>query len=308
MSKRGLFVGAAMMLASLRPAVGKEIRRAAHPLPERYIVVLHDTTPRGEVREVAEALVRHSGGKVIGTLTHSIKAFGVRMPDAAAKTLADHPLVKSVEEDELFEADALAASFSSGGALAPSKFRVDSLTSCPDSGQSYDVCTYTSDLYWHLDRIDNLGPIYSNKQYGYKSAGTGVRAYVVDSGVYAGHTEFEGRVEAGANMMVDPDILDDNQDEKEEDQLTELDWWPANNPCGSWRDDANASVGHGTAVASVIAGKSTGVAKNATIIPVKVWNCEGVASKLAVARGLDWILADMEVVPPVAPSSTSAFR
>jgi hypothetical protein len=53
-------------------------------------------------------------------------------------------------------------------------------------------------------------------------------------------------------------------------------------------------VAHGTAVASLLAGNTSGVAKNATIVPVKVISCrDGNISQLAVARGLDWIQADM---------------
>jgi subtilisin family serine protease len=51
-------------------------------------------------------------------------------------------------------------------------------------------------------------------------------------------------------------------------------------------------------VASALAGQTTGTAKRATIVPVKVMNCsQKRISKLAVARGLDWIQADMQSRP-----------
>jgi hypothetical protein len=111
------------------------------------------------------------------------------------------------------------------------------LTSCPNSGAGYFLCTYANDTLWHLDRIDNTGPLYGYKAYAYNSFGTGVRAYVVDFGVYAAHSEFEGRVEAGANMLMDPEIADPvgpNDPPNEEPPIT-LDAWPATNPCGGGR-------------------------------------------------------------------------
>lgn len=54
---------------------------------------------------------------------------------------------------------------------------------------------------------------------------------------------------------------------------------------------------HGTAVASLIGGNTLGVAKNVTIVPVKIISCiDGGISMLAVARGLDWIQADMAAI------------
>lgn len=47
----------------------------------------------------------------------------------------------------------------------------------------------------------------------------------------------------------------------------------------------------------MLAGRFTGVAKDAKIIPVKVASCAGAVSKLSMARGLDWIRADMAKFP-----------
>lgn len=169
----------------------------------------------------------------------------------------------------------------------------NSVGSCPwYSAGGYFLCQYADDTFWGLDRIDNSGLIYSNKAYAFNYHGTNVRAYVLDYGIYASHTEFEGRVEPGANMLVDPDIADP-RDQPGEESPVSLDYHLPTNPCSGWQADSNSNVGHGTGVASVIGGRTTGVAKNVTLVPVKVFTCSGKAPKLAIARGLDWIAADM---------------
>ncbi|MEA2162121.1 MAG: hypothetical protein QOK37_248 [Thermoanaerobaculia bacterium] len=50
---------------------------------------------------------------------------------------------------------------------------------------------------------------------------------------------------------------------------------------------------HGTACASVAAGRNVGVAKGAAIVPVKVFNCAFTDSLGAVISGLDWTLSDI---------------
>lgn len=97
---------------------------------------------------------------------------------------------------------------------------------------------------------------------------------------------------SGANMMVDPDIADEPQPGITEESPVALDYAPETNPCFGWQTD-DAGVGHGTAVASVLGGNTTGVAKNVTIVPVKIMNCQNQGSMLAMARGLDWIYQDM---------------
>jgi subtilisin family serine protease len=47
--------------------------------------------------------------------------------------------------------------------------------------------------------------------------------------------------------------------------------------------------GHGTSVASLIAGSGYGVAENATVVPVRVLNCTGGGTRKAILAGLNWI-------------------
>ena len=86
--------------------------------------------------------------------------------------------------------------------------------------------------------------------------GAGVDIYIVDSGVYTGHNEFERRARFG---------------------------WAA--PGYKWKD----GTGHGTHVAGIAAGKTYGVAKKAKIIAVRVLDDDGACDSKDIVDGFNWI-------------------
>ena len=112
-----------------------------------------------------------------------------------------------------------------------------------------------SDPTWGLDRVDGT----VDGKYTYLSSGSGVSIYVVDTGVDASHPDLAGRVLGGF------DAFGENLDQKD-------------------------CQGHGTHVAGVIAGTKYGVAKKATIIPVRVLNCSGQGNTSTLTAGIDWII------------------
>jgi subtilisin family serine protease len=112
---------------------------------------------------------------------------------------------------------------------------------------------------WGLDRIDQRSlPLSST--FSYTSTGLGVRAYVIDTGIRFSHAEFGGRAETGF------DAVD-----------------------GGAADDCN---GHGTHVAGTIGGTTYGVAKEVTLVAVRVLNCVGSGSTARVVAGIDWVTQD----------------
>lgn len=117
--------------------------------------------------------------------------------------------------------------------------------------------TTQTEATWGLDRIDQRKLPLSGS-YSYDSSGVGVQAYVIDTGVRADHEEFGGRVAGGY------DFVDDDT-------------------------DASDCNGHGTHVAGTIGGATYGVAKEVTIVPVRVLDCAGSGTTSGVIAGLDWV-------------------
>lgn len=121
------------------------------------------------------------------------------------------------------------------------------------------VGTQTSPT-WGLDRVDQRSLPLSGS-YTWDSAGAGVSAYIIDTGVRSDHSEFTGRVSPGTTVVND----------------------------GRGTSDCN---GHGTHVAGTVAGTTYGVAKAATVVPVRVLDCNGSGSWSGVIAGLDWVVAN----------------
>ncbi|MBE0370480.1 S8 family peptidase [Pseudoalteromonas aurantia] len=110
---------------------------------------------------------------------------------------------------------------------------------------------------WGLDRVDQTDlPLNSNYHYDYD--GSGVTAYVIDTGVLISHNEFGNRASHGYDFV-------DN--------------------------DSNATDcnGHGTHVAGTVGGSSYGVAKNVNVVGVRVLGCNGSGTNSGVIAGINWV-------------------
>ncbi|KAG2443499.1 hypothetical protein HXX76_001852 [Chlamydomonas incerta] len=148
---------------------------------------------------------------------------------------------------------------------------------------------------WGLDRIDQASlPL--DGAYHYDGYGTGVTAYVIDSGVRGSHTQFRpllppaqqpaspsapravsasapSRVLRGYSVFTDA-------------TAGSLD---GSSSSGSSGGGDNDCYGHGTHVASLLGGVDYGVAKNVTIVPVQVLDCKGNTSEQLLKQGLEWV-------------------
>ncbi|KAG8947823.1 subtilisin-like serine protease [Tulasnella sp. 419] len=120
------------------------------------------------------------------------------------------------------------------------------------------TCEVQEATTWGLHRISHTGPAKEPFEYVYpSSAGEGVNVYVLDTGIYIGHSEFEGRARNGRTF---------------------------------YRSFTDVQ-GHGTHCAGTIIGKTYGVAKKAEAISVRVLGDDGSGSTSNIIAGIDWVIS-----------------
>jgi len=207
--------------AALSVASDGEIQSVAEPVPGEYIVTLANVSSAA-VADTAGALGAEYKGEVFATYRSGLRGFAVAMTEEEALALSADPKVAAVEENAEVHA-----------------------------------ITTQNGATWGLDRIDQRDlPL--DTTYNHDATGTGVDAYIVDSGIRITHQEFGGRASSGFDF-----VNNDNN-----------------------ADDCN---GHGTHVAGTVGGTTFGVAKNVNLIAVRVLDCAGSGSSAGLLSGIDFV-------------------
>ncbi|MGC0379611.1 S8 family peptidase [Streptomyces sp. SAI-229] len=194
---------------------------------DSYIVTLRKAAGFKASSAAGRDLVERYGGSVRKTFGSALNGYTAVLSATEAGRLAADPAVASVEQNQ----------------------RV----SVADTTQS--------SAPWGLDRIDQASLPLSGTYTHPDSAGSGVTAYVIDTGVRITHQQISGRAAYGYDA-VDGDTT---------------------------AADGN---GHGTHVATTIAGSTYGVAKKAKIVAVRVLDDNGSGTTAGVIAGIDWVTAN----------------
>ncbi|KAF9148501.1 subtilisin-like serine protease [Linnemannia schmuckeri] len=199
----------------------------ANSIPEKYIVVLKDSNAVNSFEPKFNQLShriqngRNRGGKApkINHRFKSIPGFTVEGDRATLDELLKLDEVDYIEQDSIVSI----------------------------------VGTQQSPPSWGLPRVSQRGRVTQGTSYKYaNSAGAGVTAYVVDTGINTAHVDFGGRARMGNNFIQ-----------------------------GSPNTDEN---GHGTHVAGTIGGNAYGVAKKVNLVGVKVLNRQGSGSTSGIRQ------------------------
>lgn len=235
--KRTLFVLVvlAFVMSATSPAAAKGDaapilgRNSLDAIPGRYIVVFQPGTPAAQVSAAAKTAIANRegrGGNVDFMYDSALSGFAGSFSEQAIEALSHNPNVEYIEADQEVTID-----------------------TAEDTTQSSAT--------WGLDRIDQRNlPL--NGTYTYNVTGSGVTAYIIDTGIRISHNQFGGRASYGRDFV-------DND---------------AN------ADDCN---GHGTHVAGTVGGSTYGVAKGVSLVAVRVLNCSGSGTTSGVIAGINWV-------------------
>lgn len=221
------------------PAHPLKIRNlsATDVVKDSYIVVYNSDVTAAAITSHEESInsliskrdsLLHAAGIKTTYDLDDFKAYHVIADSATIATIAASPEVAYIEKDAKVYA---------------SKLKERALTS-------------QTEATWGLGRISHKAK--GSTAYVYDTtAGSGATVYVVDTGVYAAHSQFGGRASMGANFI-----------------------------SGSANTDEN---GHGTHCSGTIAGSTYGVAKSAKIVGVKVLDANGSGSNSGLISGIQWV-------------------
>ena len=203
----------ALALAAPAPIIQP---RAGSPIPGRYIVRLKNENLQTALENALKLLPKDPAHVY---QFEGFSGFAAEINDNVVKLLQALPGVSYIEQDAVIKANL--------GEIENVEKR---------------AYTTQSSATWGLGRISHQSPGTSSYTYD-STAGSGTCVYVIDTGIYTAHPEFEGRASFLANFAGDGQNSDGN--------------------------------GHGTHCAGTVGSKTYGVAKKAKLFAVKVLDASG---------------------------------
>jgi subtilisin family serine protease len=216
--------GLTALPAQAAPAEGKVLAaNSPTAVKDSYIVTLKEAAGFQASSTTGKNLIKEYGGTVKRTFGAALNGYAATLSADEAARLAADPAVASVEQDQRVHVDA-------------------TQTNAP----------------WGLDRVDQTSLPLSGTYTYPDSAGQGVTAYIIDTGVRISHADISGRAFNGYDAVDGDSVAQDGN-------------------------------GHGTHVATTVAGTTYGVAKKARIVAVRVLNNSGSGTTAGVVAGIDWV-------------------
>lgn len=190
------------------------------------------------------------------TYRTALAGFATRASAVEARRLAADPRVAYVAQDVRVR---LAAQDLTAREVAPPNAGARSLGAQSPGAQALGV--QPDPPSWGLDRIDQRSLPLDHK-YFHPNTASAVRAYIFGTGIRYTHQEFEGRAVPGLDTV------------------------------GGVTPPGNDCNGHGTHMAATVGGQTTGVAKDVTLVSVRVLNCQGSGTYSQIIAGIDWATND----------------
>jgi subtilisin family serine protease len=158
-----------------------------------------------------------------------------------------------------------------GFAASISEQQAEQLAADPNVSfvQQNQTVRITDVASWGIDRVDQRDlPL--DGSYTATTTASNVHAYIVDTGLDLDHPDFGGRATSGFDA-IDGDTAEDCH-------------------------------GHGTHVGGTVGGTAHGLAKEVSLVGVRVLDCNGSGTTAQVVAGIDWVTANA-VKPAVANMS-----
>ena len=233
------------MLSTILYAGEGRVRRMPEPISGQYLVMLQ-TVEGLQVPAAAESLALRYGGKIDQVFQAASTGFAISINDTQATALSLDPLVRFVEEVAVVH-------LSSEQTSAP---------------------------YW-LDRLDSS----SDGKYQYCEKGADVIAYMIDTGIWVDHSEFQT---SGASRVLQGNSWTSGSGDVlvKPGDSADYGYYPFNSsgtPC-LWN--------HGTMTASLLAGNTYGVAKGASLVPLRIFKCsDNSTTSVYLNYAIDWIMS-----------------
>jgi subtilisin family serine protease len=201
--------------------VGSASAASQAPSTNSYIVTFTDDV--ADPGAVAAEHARAHQAQVSFVYSHALKGYAATVTDRGLSAIARDRRVANVERDGIAS-----------------------------------IVDTENDPTWGLDRIDQRSRTLTGTYTTNSADGTGVTAYIIDTGILTTHNEFGNRASVGRDTVGD----------------------------GRNGQDCN---GHGTHVAGTVGGSTYGVAQGVTLVAVRVLNCAGSGSWSGVIAGIDFV-------------------